>query len=59
MSVTISIGVAERELQQRSADEVIRCADKALYAAKKAGRNCVVAQGESRRGAVRVAAVAE
>ena len=59
VSVTISIGVAERELQQRSADEVIRCADKALYAAKKAGRNCVVAQGESRRGAVRVAAVAE
>ncbi|MFD3301061.1 GGDEF domain-containing protein [Aquipseudomonas alcaligenes] len=59
VSVTISIGVAERELQQRSADEVIRCADKALYAAKKAGRNCVVAQGESCRGAVRVAAVAE
>ncbi|HSC84459.1 MAG TPA: GGDEF domain-containing protein [Pseudomonas sp.] len=54
VSVTISIGVAEREAHQRGADEVIRNADKALYAAKKAGRNCVVAQGESRRGAVRV-----
>lgn len=54
VSVTISIGVAEREAHQRGADEVIRSADKALYAAKKAGRNCVVAQGENRRGAVRV-----
>ena len=56
VSVTISIGVAEREAHQRTADEVIRCADKALYAAKRAGRNCVVAQGENRRGAVRVEA---
>lgn len=56
VSVTISIGVAEREAHQRNADEVIRCADKALYAAKRAGRNCVVAQGENRRGAVRVEA---
>ncbi|MEO4047092.1 GGDEF domain-containing protein [Pseudomonas sp. CAU 1711] len=55
VSVTISIGVAEREAHQRGAEEVIRCADKALYAAKGAGRNCVVAQGERRRGAVRVA----
>ncbi len=54
VSVTISIGVAEREAHQRGADEVIRSADKALYAAKKAGRNCVVAQGENRRGAIRV-----
>jgi diguanylate cyclase (GGDEF)-like protein len=59
VSVTISIGVAERELQQRTADEVIRCADKALYAAKRAGRNCVVAQGENRRGAVRVKTATE
>ena len=41
MSVTISIGVAEREAHQRNADEVIRAADKALYTAKHAGRNCV------------------
>ena len=54
VSVTISIGVAEREAHQRGAEEVIRNADKALYAAKRAGRNCVVAQGENRRGAVRV-----
>src|SRR5690606_2865925 len=59
VSVTISIGVAEREAHQRGAEEVIRSADKALYAAKRAGRNCVVAQGENRRGAVRVKAVAE
>ncbi|MDG9929776.1 MULTISPECIES: GGDEF domain-containing protein [unclassified Pseudomonas] len=54
VSVTISIGMAEREAHQRGADEVIRSADKALYAAKQAGRNRVMAQGESRRGAVRV-----
>ncbi|WP_437881916.1 diguanylate cyclase [Pseudomonas sp. LRF_L74] len=56
VSVTISIGMAEREAHQRSADEVIRAADKALYAAKRAGRNCVMAHGQpERRGAVRVA----
>ena len=54
VSVTISIGMAEREAHQRGVDEVIRSADKALYAAKQAGRNRVMAQGESRRGAVRV-----
>ncbi|WP_447594641.1 diguanylate cyclase [Aquipseudomonas campi] len=56
VSVTISIGMAEREAHQRSADEVIRAADKALYSAKRAGRNCIMAQGENRRGAVRVGA---
>ncbi|MBD9482884.1 GGDEF domain-containing protein [Pseudomonas sp. PDM14] len=55
VSVTISIGVAEREAHQRNADEVIRAADKALYSAKRAGRNCVMAHGQQRRGAVRVA----
>lgn len=54
VSVTISIGVAEREPHQRQPEEVIRSADKALYAAKNAGRNRVVAQGENCRGAVRV-----
>jgi len=57
VSVTISIGVAEREPHQRSAEEVIRSADKALYSAKRAGRNCVVSNGQNRRGAVRVATV--
>ena len=54
VSVTISIGVAERQLSQRSTEEVIKAADKALYGAKSAGRNCVRVDGASRSGAVRV-----
>lgn len=39
--VTISIGVAERDTKHSSPQEVIKSADKALYRAKKAGRNRV------------------
>lgn len=39
--VTISIGVAEKSERYKSAEEVIVAADKALYKAKKKGRNCV------------------
>lgn len=54
VSVTISIGVAERQADQRTPDEVLKSADQALYAAKGAGRNCVMAAGQTaRRGAVR------
>ena len=53
VSVTISIGVAERQGEQRTPDEVIKAADQALYGAKKAGRNCVRVHG-SGRGAVRM-----
>ncbi|KPA99086.1 diguanylate cyclase (GGDEF) domain-containing protein [Pseudomonas asplenii] len=54
VSVTISIGVAERQLDQRTPDEVLKSADQALYAAKGAGRNCVMAAGQTaKRGAVR------
>lgn len=56
VSVTISIGVAERLPNERHPDEVIKAADQALYSAKSAGRNCVRARGQSRRGAVRTAA---
>ena len=42
ISVTTSIGVAAK-MPERSAEEVIKAADKALYKAKKAGRNCTVA----------------
>lgn len=41
VSVTISIGVAERSDKQPTADNVIKAADQALYRAKKAGRNRV------------------
>ncbi|WP_271410322.1 GGDEF domain-containing protein [Pseudomonas sp. Q1-7] len=54
VSVTISIGVAERDAEQRTAEEVIKAADQALYNAKSAGRNRVFRHGENRRGAVRV-----
>jgi len=37
VSVTVSMGVAERQAEQRTPQEVIREADKALYSAK-AGR---------------------
>jgi diguanylate cyclase (GGDEF)-like protein len=52
VSVTISIGVAERQAEQRSPEEVIKAADQALYSAKKGGRNCVRTYGNG-RGAVR------
>ncbi len=42
VSVTISIGAAERNQHITTPNEVIKAADKALYKAKKAGRNCVV-----------------
>lgn len=41
VTVTISIGVAERDDRNRSTEEVIKAADKALYRAKKGGRNQV------------------
>ncbi|WP_038820740.1 diguanylate cyclase, partial [Pseudomonas syringae] len=54
VSVTVSIGVAERQPEHRTPEEVLKSADQALYAAKGAGRNCVVAYGQlNRRGAVR------
>lgn len=41
VTVTVSIGVAEQGEKYRSFGEVIKAADKALYRAKKKGRNCV------------------
>ncbi|MEA9996156.1 GGDEF domain-containing protein [Pseudomonas sp. 10B1] len=58
VSVTVSIGVAERQVDQRTPEEVLKSADEALYSAKGAGRNCVVAHGRNRRGAVRLVGAA-
>ncbi len=41
VSVTISIGVAERSEKQPTPERVVKAADKALYKAKKNGRNQV------------------
>lgn len=39
VSVTISMGIAERSSQRSTPEEVIKAADQALYKAKAAGRN--------------------
>jgi diguanylate cyclase (GGDEF)-like protein len=44
--ITLSIGIAEFPEHGHTADEVISCADEALYAAKRAGRNRVIRSGE-------------
>ncbi|WP_314410441.1 GGDEF domain-containing protein [Pseudomonas kuykendallii] len=54
VSVTMSLGVAARSDELRSADAVLKAADQALYSAKSAGRNRVFVQGQNRRGAVRL-----
>lgn len=56
VSVTVSMGVAERGQEQSRPEEVIKAADKALYSAKSAGRNCIRSPGQ-RRGAVKLEGV--
>ena len=43
ISVTISIGVAKRTADLITPEMVLKESDKALYKAKKAGRNCLIA----------------
>lgn len=49
IQTSVSIGVAGREASMEDADDMILGADKALYAAKNAGRNqtCLFAQGRT------------
>ncbi|HSX86995.1 MAG TPA: GGDEF domain-containing protein [Pseudomonas sp.] len=55
VSVTLSMGVAERGAEQTNPEQVIKAADQALYGAKEAGRNCIRSHGQ-RRGAVKLTA---
>jgi len=48
LSVTVSIGIAEPGPKARDVEQVIQAADKALYRAKKAGRNRVETASEPR-----------
>jgi diguanylate cyclase (GGDEF)-like protein len=41
VSITVSIGIASLDTRHNTMDALISGADKALYAAKVAGRNCV------------------
>ncbi|HYF56955.1 MAG TPA: PleD family two-component system response regulator [Salinarimonas sp.] len=43
LRVTVSIGVAARQAGDQNAAAILKRADEALYRAKSAGRNCVVA----------------
>lgn len=42
LALTVSIGAAEHNSKQLTAEQVIKAADMALYRAKELGRNCVV-----------------
>ena len=43
ISITVSIGIAERDSHHTRSDQVIQAADRALYRAKEAGRNRICA----------------
>lgn len=44
--MTVSIGIAESTDNSMTAQELVTAADKALYAAKRAGRDCIIAFNE-------------
>ena len=48
VATTVSVGVAEIGAQCETLEDLLKCADQALYAAKEAGRNRVEAHGGSR-----------
>jgi diguanylate cyclase (GGDEF)-like protein len=53
LKLTMSFGVAERQSQHQSIDDLMRAADGALYKAKEAGRNRVIADHPTGPGADR------
>jgi len=55
-SVTVSMGVATYPTDARNADELVRRADRSLYAAKSRGKNLVHVYGENRRSFRRIPA---
>lgn len=52
LSVTISIGVAHYPTHGETPAQIVDAADRALYRAKRAGRNCVITAGAPGTGGV-------
>ena len=52
--VTMSLGIASYPLDAESADDLIRCADRAMYLAKGRGKNQVQLYGANRRAHKRI-----
>lgn len=46
-TVTLSVGLVEVSKDEATPEEILRAADEALYAAKNAGRDCIVAHRDS------------
>jgi diguanylate cyclase (GGDEF)-like protein len=55
--VTISFGVANYPVDAKSPDDLIRCADRAMYIAKARGKNQVQLYGANRRAYRRISTV--
>ena len=53
--VTVSIGLATCADDASDYDGLFECADRRLYLAKSAGRNCVIGGDEENHGALRTA----
>ena len=57
--VTVSFGVANYPIDATSTDDLIRCADRAMYISKARGKNQVQLYGANRRAHRRISAVVE